>query len=154
MWYNSIMEWLLKSPIHGVVSKNMMLVSYTGRKCGQEYATPVNYWQVNDGDKGILLTTSKPERVWWRNLRGDRPVDLQLSGISMNALGTVVEEVNEKERLFGVLFTQNPGIGRYFKVALDGNNRPVKEDVERTATHTVLVKFIPTDPKLLDATYE
>ena len=56
--------------------------------------------------------------------------------------------------LFGVLFTQNPGIGRYFKVALDVNNQPVKEDVERTAAHTVLVIFIPTDPKFLDTTFE
>jgi len=154
MWYNSIIEWLLKSPMHGVVSKNMMLVSYTGRKSGLEYATPVNYWQVNDGDEGILLTTSKSERVWWRNLRGDRPVVLQLRGVSMNALGTVVEEFNEKERLFGVLFTQNPGIGRYFKVALDDNNQPINEDVERTAADTVLVRFMPADSKFLDTTFE
>ena len=154
MWYNSIMEWLLKSPMHGAFSKNMMLVSYTGRRSGQEYATPVNYWQVNDGDEGILLTTSKPERVWWRNLRGDRPVVLQLRGISMNAFGTVVEEFSEKIRLFGVLFTQNPVIGRYFKVALDDNNQPINEDVERTAADTVLVKFMPADSKFLDTTFE
>jgi len=142
MWYNSIMESLLKSPIHGVVSKNMMLISYTGRKSGQEFTTPVNYWQVSDRDTGLLLTTSKPDRVWWRNLRGGRPIVLQLCGKRINALGTLVEDVNEKERLFEVLFTQNPGIGRYFQVALDGNNQPVAEDIERTALQTILISCV------------
>jgi hypothetical protein len=142
MWYNSIMESLLKSPMHGVVSKNMMLISYTGRKSGQEFTTPVNYWQVSDRDTGLLLTTSKPDRVWWRNLRGGWPVVLQLCGKRINALGTLVEDVNEKERLFGVLFTQNPGIAGYFQVALDGNNQPVAEDIERTALQTILTSCV------------
>ena len=144
MWYNSIMEWLLKSPIHGVVSKNMMLISYTGQKSGQEYTTPVNYWQVSDKDEGLLLTTSKPDRVWWRNLKGDQPVVLRLRGKSIKTLGTVVEDVEEKGKLFRKLFTQYPGIGRYFQVALDGNNQPVAEDIERTAAQTVLVSFVLT----------
>ena len=146
MWYNSIMEWLLKSPMHGVVSKNMMLISYTGQKSGQEYTTPVNYWQVSDKDEGLLLTTSKPDRVWWRNLKGDQPVVLQLRGKSINALATVVEDVEEKGKLFRKLFTQYPGIGRYFQVALDGNNQPAAEDIERTAAQTVLVSCVLTKP--------
>lgn len=144
MWYNSIMEWLLKSPMHGVVSKNMMLISYTGQKSGQEYTTPVNYWQVSDKDEGLLLTTSKPDRVWWRNLKGDQPVVLRLRGKCIKTLGTVVEDVEEKGKLFRKLFTQYPGIGRYFQVALDGNNQPAAEDIERTAAQTVLVSFVLT----------
>ena len=144
MWYNSIMEWLLKSPMHGVVSKNMMLISYTGRKSGQEYTTPVNYWQVSDNDEGLLLTTSKPDRVWWRNLKGGRPVVLRLRGKSITALGSAVEDVDEKGKLFKKLFTQYPGITSYFQVALDGNNQPVAEDIERTAAQTILVCCVLT----------
>ena len=139
MWYNSIIEWLLKSPMHGLASKNMMLISYTSRKSGQEFTTPVNYWQVSGKDGELLLTTSKPERLWWRNLSGGWPIVLYLRGNSINALGTIVEDIDERVRLFSTLVTKYPEIGRYFQVTLDDNNQPVSEDVKRTAAHTILV---------------
>ena len=142
MWYNVIMAGLLKSPIHAVISKNIMLISYTGRKSGIEYTTPVNYWLVNDGDKKLLLTTSKAERVWWRNFLGEQPAALQLRGKRVEALGTVVDDRTEKVRLFWALFTQHPQIGRYFQIALDRNHQPIADDVERTAGQTILVCFV------------
>lgn len=142
MWYNAIMAGLLKSPIHAVVSKNIMLISYTGRKSGIEYTTPVNYWPVNEGDEVLLLTTSKAERVWWRNFLGEQPAAVQLRGKRIEALGTVVDDRTEKERLFRALFTQHPQIGRYFQIAVDGNHQPIADDVERTARQTILVCFV------------
>ena len=47
MWFNSIMKWLIRSPLHGLVSKSMLVIGYTGRKSGRRYETPVNY--VRDG---------------------------------------------------------------------------------------------------------
>ena len=41
--YNPLMKWLLRSPLHGVVSKMYLLVTFTGRKSGTVYSTPVEY---------------------------------------------------------------------------------------------------------------
>jgi len=54
MWYNPIMKWILGSPLHRVVSKSTMLVTFTGRKSGKQYTIPVNY--VREGD--VFYVTS------------------------------------------------------------------------------------------------
>ena len=38
---NKTMKLILRSPMHGVVSKSMLLISFTGRKSGKTYTTPV-----------------------------------------------------------------------------------------------------------------
>ena len=58
--YNPLMLWLLRSPLHGVVSSMYMVVNFTGRKSGKAYSTPVEYWQ--DGDTLMFFTTRS--RVW------------------------------------------------------------------------------------------
>ena len=66
MWFNPIIQWLLRSPLHLMVSKNMMLMTYTGRKSGKIYTTPMNYLAIGEA----FYTISTRERRWWRNLRG------------------------------------------------------------------------------------
>jgi hypothetical protein len=48
MWFNLMIVWLLKSPLHGMISKGVMLVSVTGRKSGRMISTPTNY--LRDGN--------------------------------------------------------------------------------------------------------
>ena len=43
MWYNPMTIWLLKSSLHGMISKGVMLVTVTGRKSGKVISTPTNY---------------------------------------------------------------------------------------------------------------
>ena len=79
MWYNSIMSAVLRSPLHGMLSKNMMLITVTGKKSGREYTTPVSFTRQGDD----LWVISKRERTWWRNLIGGAPVRLELKGEPM-----------------------------------------------------------------------
>jgi len=43
------------------MSKRPVLLTYTGRKSGKAYTTPVNY--LRDGD--TLLVVSSCEHAWW-----------------------------------------------------------------------------------------
>jgi hypothetical protein len=63
MWYNPIMLWLLRSPLHGMLSGNTLVITYTGRKSGKVFSTPVNYVR----DVEVLWTVSYRRRTWWRN---------------------------------------------------------------------------------------
>lgn len=76
MWYNSIMAAVLRSPLHGMLSKNMMLITVTGKKTGRQYTTPVSYSQQGE----VLWVISNRERTWWRNLSGGAPVRLVFKG--------------------------------------------------------------------------
>ena len=47
---NVILPLILRSPFHGILSKNMMLLSFKGRKSGKVYTFPVGY--ARDGAYG------------------------------------------------------------------------------------------------------
>ena len=64
--YNPIVILLLHSPLHSLMDKSTILITFTGRKSGKTYTIPVSY--VRDGD--TLMMISQREHSWWKNLRG------------------------------------------------------------------------------------
>jgi deazaflavin-dependent oxidoreductase (nitroreductase family) len=141
MWYNPIIKWLLRSPFHGTVSKNMMLISYAGRKSGKLYTTPVNYLRLQDQEGEFLAITSLRERVWWHNLRGGSQVTLRFQGQDLQATAEVCED--DQGVLEGMLayFRQAPSLARYYDLELDENGEPIPEEVARVAQGRVFIKI-------------
>jgi hypothetical protein len=88
MWFNPIMEWVLKSPLQGMLSRNTMIVHYIGRKSGKTYHLPVGYLRIYK----TLVTVSFKRRTWWRNLRGGAEVKVMLNGKLVSAYAQVVED--------------------------------------------------------------
>ena len=39
---NRAMKFMLRSPLHSIVDKKILLVTFTGRKSGKTYTTPVS----------------------------------------------------------------------------------------------------------------
>lgn len=134
MWYNGVMLWLLRSPLHGAISRDVLAVTYTGRKSGQRYSVPVNY--VRDGER--LLITSTPARTWWRNLRGGQRVSLRLRGKETPAVGHVIEAGEALAEALAAYFRGAPQMARYFDVKMiDGEPDPV--DLARVAPSRVMI---------------
>jgi hypothetical protein len=77
---NPAIRLLLQSPLHPLVSRQLALITVTGRKSGATYTIPVAYRP--DGAEGVKIGVGWPERKrWWRNLRGEgAPVTLRLRG--------------------------------------------------------------------------
>lgn len=73
---NPFMKWLLRSLFHFIVSRMFLLMTFTGRKSGQVYATPVQYAQQGEG---LYIITSEGY-TWWKNLRGGADVHVHLRG--------------------------------------------------------------------------
>jgi deazaflavin-dependent oxidoreductase (nitroreductase family) len=132
---NAFMKALLRSPFHGMLSGNTLLITLKGRKSGKPVSTPVNY--VEDGKQ--LIITSKPERSWWRNARGGADVELQLRGHKVNGRAQVVEEPDavaaQLKRFFGLV----PQFTKYFNVNRlpDGSLDP--QDIATAAHERVVV---------------
>jgi hypothetical protein len=61
---NPIAKVILRSPLHGVMSRRLMLITFAGRRSGKHYTTPISY--VQEGHT-LLLGVGGP---WWKNLRG------------------------------------------------------------------------------------
>jgi hypothetical protein len=45
----------LRSPLHGILSKNFLLINFTGRKSGRVFTTPVSYSQDDSAALQNLL---------------------------------------------------------------------------------------------------
>lgn len=140
MWYNSIMIWLLKSPLHFLTSKNMMLVTYIGQKSGKKYTTPVNYFQAEDELGKYLATTSKSERVWWRNLRGGAPVMVRIQGRDLSATAEVFEDQQSVTQGMYEFLSQTPQMAKYFKVELNQNGESDPAGIAANVNGKVFIK--------------
>jgi len=83
---NPMMTWLLNSPLHFFVSKYYMLITFTGRKSGTVYTTPVQYKRT-DGRELFIITNRN--YVWWKNLQGGADVMVRIKGEDLLACADV-----------------------------------------------------------------
>jgi hypothetical protein len=91
---NPVMRPLLRSRLHHLVSEHLLLLTFTGRKSGKRFTTPVGYTQ--EGDM-LYLTTESP---WWMNLRGGAPVTVRLRGEQCHGYAEVETDPQEIARIF------------------------------------------------------
>ncbi|MBK8138904.1 MAG: nitroreductase family deazaflavin-dependent oxidoreductase [Chloroflexi bacterium] len=87
-YLNPFVVGLLRSPLHGLVSNHLLVITVRGRKSGKLYHAPVEYHQ--DGNQIVVI--SEARRVWWRNLLGDADVMLHLRGFDVHAVGSVITD--------------------------------------------------------------
>jgi len=62
---NAVVETILKSPAHPILSTSMVLIRYLGIRSGDEHTLPVQY---ADTHHGLVVVVGEPEtKTWWRN---------------------------------------------------------------------------------------
>jgi deazaflavin-dependent oxidoreductase (nitroreductase family) len=100
---NPFMKWLLRSPLHGIVSRSFMLITFTGRKSGRVYTTPVQYAQ--DGNRLYVVTSEG--YTWWKNLRGGAAVQVCLRGRSLHGQASATTDAQVIGALLSTIY---PGL--------------------------------------------
>ena len=136
---NPIMIWLLRSPLHRLVSRSTLLVTYQGRKSGRQITLPVNY--VRYGEQVLVLSVRK--RAWWRNFRTPSPAVLRLQGRDLPVQGAVVQDEPELLAGLAVFFKGMPQAARYLKIWFDDQGEPDQDDLRQAAEGRVLLRFKP-----------
>lgn len=86
-WYNPLVTAVLRSPLHGVMSGNTLLLTYTGRKSKQAYTFPISYGR--QGNEIYLIT--HPDKPWWKNVRGGADVTVRVRGQDQPGHAEVLE---------------------------------------------------------------
>ena len=136
-WYNPLIVFLLRSPLHGMLSQNMMLVTVAGKKSGKRLTLPVNY--LCQG--GEFFTVSWRNRTWWRNLRGGGPAILFVRGQALQGEGeAITDDVSVTAELARYL-GQAPHYAKYLRIALDAAGNPIAAEVAQAARERVMVRF-------------
>jgi deazaflavin-dependent oxidoreductase (nitroreductase family) len=134
--FNRLMSALLRSPLHGIASRSVMLITFTGRKSGKQYTTPISY--LRDGDRVTAFTGAR----WWKNLAGGAPVTLNIK--NKNYQGTADVVAKDKEVIAQALqsFLRTVRFdARFYQVKFDDDGDPNWEDVQRAAQRCVMINI-------------
>jgi len=83
---NPVMRALLRSPLHGLASRQFLLLTITGRRTGRTYTIPVG----RHGSGGTLVVYAAGG--WRANLRGGAPVRVTLGGRERAGFATLEED--------------------------------------------------------------
>jgi hypothetical protein len=84
---NPVVRGLLRSPLHRLLSRRLVLLRVTGRRSGRTFELPVAYVR---GDTGLVVTVGAPERKrWWRNIEGPTPITAVLRGRTRSGVAEV-----------------------------------------------------------------
>ena len=132
---NQAMKLVLRSPVHGMVSKSILLITFTGRKSRKTYTTPVSYSQ-NDGQVTIFT-----HATWWKNLRSGAPVTLRIRGQELQGLAEPVAE--DKQAVAAGLtahLQKVPSDAGFYGVTFDDHRSPRAEEVEKAAQNVVMIR--------------
>ena len=75
---NPVIVGILRSPLHGLMSSGLLLLTVTGRRTGRRYTIPVGYQR--DGDRLVILVSKARRKNWWRNYLDPAPVEMLVAG--------------------------------------------------------------------------
>jgi hypothetical protein len=143
---NPVMSALLRSPLHGLLSRQVFLLTVTGRRSGRRFTLPLGY--VRDGDALLVVAQHSDQKRWWRNLRGGAPVALHLRGRRAIGRAEVIETplavAAEIERLIARLGPKEASARLY--MGLDTTSPPTPEQLARALDGVVLVRVVLDRP--------
>lgn len=135
---NPAIGWILRSPLHGVLSRDLLLLTYVGAKTGARRTLPLSYVEV--GGRPYLCTRTSG---WWRNLRNGRPVALHFRGRRVTATPTVLDVATpEALDAFRAFLTRNQKTGEMlYEVPRGRDGRPGEDDLRREVLRSVVVRL-------------
>jgi hypothetical protein len=114
---NPLMRYLLRTPLAGGLRKQLMVLSFKGRKTGRDFVLPVSAHHI-DGDLYALVGGP-----WKLNFRGGAPAEVLYDGTETAMRGELIEDraltadlfhrcasaygVKRAQRMIGLKFRDN-----------------------------------------------
>ncbi len=146
MWFmnkilNPFVRLILRSPLHGMLSGALLLITYQGRKSGRLYTLPVQY--VQSGDVIYIAPGAPSRKTWWRNLRGGAPVQIRLRGQPLRGKATALSgqaDAGLVAQALNLYLQRFPAAARLRSVRLASDGGFDQQDVQRAALSTLVVR--------------
>ena len=143
LWFliNPVVALLSRSPIHFLISHQVLVIQFKGRKSGKQYLVPVSYHEHESTYTCVTLRSN----IWWRNLKEVSHTKIWLKGKLKNA--QIDLEFNNDQIVESTLrdLVTNNRVDAYFaKIKLNKDGSPDSDDlIQAGKIHTVL-KFTIT----------
>lgn len=147
MWFmnhiwNPIVRLILRSPLHGMMSNSLMLITYTGQKSGKEYTLPVSF--LENGGSVYVIPGSPEKKVWWHNIHLNTPVQLRLRGRKVTAKASRLNpdtDLKSINRILELFIRRNPPVAALYNIGRDGDGNLNAEDLGKAAGKTIIIRF-------------
>ena len=135
---NPVVKKILRSPLHGVLSQNTLLLEFTGRKSGRKLSTPVSYHSSD----GIAHCFTRKSFVWWKNLNSGEAVYVTIKG-ERHLVNPEIEAENSeiKGQALRHFLRAVPRDAPHSGVSLDTNGDPNVDDIQRVVSDMVYVRL-------------
>jgi len=124
-YFNPAARFILGTRLHRLMSGRLMLLTFTGRRSGRTYTTPVSY--VRDQDS--LLVPAGGE--WWRNFDNGRKVRVRLCGTWRQVTTELIAEPLTLAEVLRRMLAANPAISAFTGVLPGRDGWPDAEALER-----------------------
>ena len=134
---NPFVRVILKSPIHFILSHQILLFRVIGRKSKKIYEIPASYAHIND----VLVCVTLRENLWWKNFIDIENQDIYFKGKKINKKISInFSDDNFVRTKLKELIEHNPIDAFFAGVKLDRNKVPNSEDLDKAAKlHTVII---------------
>jgi deazaflavin-dependent oxidoreductase (nitroreductase family) len=135
---DATVRFLLRSPLHRLLSGRLLIITVIGRKTGREYDLPVGY--VEHGGALLVGTAAR----WRRNLRPGVPVRVRLRGRDVQADAEVITEEARAADLYAAILRRNPIHGRFVGIGVEPDGSANPSDLRRAlAGGAAVVRLSP-----------
>ena len=138
LWFliNPVVAFLARSPLHFLISHQVLVIQFKGRKSGKQYLVHVSYHEHESSYTCVTLRSN----IWWRNLKEVSHTKIWLKGTLKNAQ-IYLEFNNDKivESTLRDLVTNNRVDAYFAKIKLNKDGSPDSDDlIQAGKIHTVL----------------
>jgi len=83
---NPLLKSLLRTPLAGAARKQLMVLTFKGRKSGKEYSTPVSAHRIDNQLVAI------GDAAWTKNFRDGAPAEVLHDGKTMSMQGELITD--------------------------------------------------------------
>jgi hypothetical protein len=134
---NPFVRVILKSPIHFILSHQILLFRVIGRKSKRIYEIPASYAHINDA----LVCVTLRENLWWKNFIDIEDQEIYFKGKKINKKISInYSDDNFVRTKLKELIEHNPIDAFFAGVKLDRNKVPNSDDLDKAAKlHTVII---------------
>ena len=140
LWFliNPVVAFLARSPLHFLISHQVLVIQFKGRKSGKQYLVPVSYHEHESSYTCVTLRSN----IWWRNLKEVSHTKIWLKGTLKNA--QIDLEFNNDQIVESTLrdLVTNNRVDAYFaKIKLNKDGSPDSDDLIQAGKIHTVIKF-------------
>ena len=129
---------IAKSPLHFLISQNLVVLNFKGIKTGKNYALPVSYFE---DPPGTLSCVTDRHNIWWRNLLHATNIKILYKGSPTDALVTIEHQNNKLIADQLDALCSHSRIDGFFAKVGYRNGTPVRKDIEKAASLMTLIRL-------------